>query len=158
MDSITMSIRGIQKLIGCTCKVSGTDMDKLNHSWGFCDGLQVFVKPTRDVFSNKFWKLQCDGKVPYFFLEFLRKTTRAVRASLLAPLPTELLYSLNKNNYIQQLDVGIINEKGNVLIATKENISHLLASKPSLLKEFKQEREFTIVEKEEYLIKYNTEK
>ena len=76
----------------------------------------------------------------------------------MAPLPIELLYSLNKDNYIHQLDVGIVNQNGNVLAATQGNISHLLASKPSLLKEFKQEREFTIVEKEEYLIKYNMEK
>lgn len=112
-------------------KVSG--ISELKKAWGFTNGTYTFVRFKHRLIGQRFWRLQCAGKNPYFYY---REKTIVAAGPGLVPLATLALSAAIPMQYILML----INKSGAVRPATIRQIKKLFADQPAILEKFKTTR------------------
>ena len=162
---------GNNKIVAATIKLKDSSPNaKIDSVWGFCDGESVFVDVSATTIPSQkqYWKLQCRGHNPYYYYSYgfnslpdlpLGLTLVSTNERGTGPTHTNTIGFRNNRSQLREEEylIGFIDEYGDYKPATKGNLKKLFASKPELLKRFKKESDFTIVEKIEYLKEFNNE-
>lgn len=126
--------------------------------WGLSDGQYVYLRVmSGQFFQNHYFRLQCDGPVPYIFLvdkslvitSGLGLVVMAAVAATSAALPPSVLLRIVRNN---------TNYFKPILIATNNRVKGYLKEYPDLLSAYENERKHNKATKAKYLTAYNNRK
>jgi len=123
--------------------------------WGVSDGKNVYIRVSvGQFFKNHYFRLQCDGPVPYiFYIEKpvfiapgLGLAAMAAVATTSATLPpfVSLMVVREKTNYLKP-----------VLMATNKRVRNFLKAYPDLLEAYDSEVKHNKATRAKYLTAYN---
>jgi len=119
--------------------------------WGFCDGQYAFIALYTKHATN-FWKLSFIGKNPYFLMSF-----KSQMSAPLWPLPFLIVGIFSHTVSYEAYELMMLNKNGDVELASYPHLKRLFASNPTLLKNFKSEKNISDKLKKQYLKKFNLE-
>jgi hypothetical protein len=117
--------------------------------WGFCDGTDAFIA-LYSKRTTKFWKLSFFGKNPYFLIS--HNATLYVGGPFLLGAIIGLLTEPTPYEVYQLM---IIDKNGHVTDASYFHLKQLFAANPSLLKNFRSEKNISDKLKKQYLKNFN---
>ncbi|WP_207494493.1 hypothetical protein [Aridibaculum aurantiacum] len=126
--------------------------------WGISDGENVYVRVILgNFFQNHYFRLQCNGPVPYIYLVEnpvfvpggLGLAVAATVAATSAALPPFVTLSIvrEETNYMKP-----------VLMATNSRVKRYLKEYPELLEAYEKEARHNKATKAKYLTEYNNRK
>jgi len=125
--------------------------------WGVSDGEYVYIRVMRDYFKNHYYRLQCDGPVPYIYL--VEKPVFLPMGLGLVVMATVAATSAALPPFVS---IQIVKEHTNynkpILFATNNRIKKYLKAYPDLLNAFENEPKHNKATKIKYLTDYNKRK
>ena len=123
--------------------------------WGVSDGQYVYIRVTvGSYFKNHYFRLQCDGPVPYIF--YVEKPVFIAPGLGVAAMVTVAASSASLPPFVSLM---IVKESTNylkpVLLATNKRVKSYLKSYPDLADAYEKETRHNKATKVKYLAAYN---